>query len=363
MQRCVRASDTVARLGGDEFAVLLEDVADVAEAVTFASRVAEELKAPYSIQGTEIVTSASIGIASGSRAGDDVLRNSDVAMYRAKSAGGGRFELFAPEMRAALVERLEVEAQLRHAVGRREFVLHFQPIYELATGAVAAVEALVRWQHPTRGLLPPGAFIPLAEETGLIVAIGRQVLREACSEAGTWPALPRGEIAVTVNVSARQLQDPDLVTDVVDALSDTGLPASRLVLEITETVLAPGNEKTKEVLRDLKRTGVRLALDDFGTGYSSLGYLHEFPLDIIKIAKPFVDAIGGRGGEATIARAIADLGRTFGLDVVAEGIERADQLDRIRDLSAHFGQGFLLSRPVDAAALKPLLLRADAYAA
>jgi len=359
MQRCARASDTVARLGGDEFAILLEDVEDVGEALAFASRLAAELGEPFVIQGAELFTSASIGIASGSAAGDDVLRNADVAMYRAKAAGGGRYEVFEPKMRAALLERIELESELRRAVDRDEFVLHFQPIYALADGSVAAVEALVRWQHPTRGLVPPAAFIPLAEETGTIVRIGRGVLRAACSEAAAWPALGAGEVAVTVNVSARQLQDPDLVVDVAEALASSGLDAARLVLEITESVLAPGSEKTMDVLRELKRMGVRLALDDFGTGYSSLRYLHEFPLDIIKIAKPFVDAVGGGGGGATLARAIVDIGRTFGLAVVAEGIEHPEQLRRIRAMDADLGQGFLLSRPVDAGTLQALLAGVD----
>jgi diguanylate cyclase (GGDEF)-like protein len=355
MQRCARASDTVARLGGDEFAILLEDLDDVSEAVAFASRLADELREPFAIQGSELFTSASIGIATGNAAGDDVLRNADVAMYRAKASGGGTYEVFEPKMRAALLERLELESELRRAVERDEFVLHFQPIYALADGAVAAVEALVRWEHPTRGLVSPGEFIPLAEETGTIVSIGRRVLRDACREAASWPASGKNEIAVAVNVSARQLQDPTLLDDVAEALASSGLAASRLVLEITESVLAPGSERTMHVLRELKRTGVRLALDDFGTGYSSLRYLHEFPLDMLKIAKPFVDAVGGAGGGATLARAIVDIGRTFGLTVVAEGIEHPEQLLRIRGMDADLGQGFLLSRPVDAATLKTIL--------
>ena len=258
-------------------------------------------------------------------------------------------------MRAALLERIELESELRRAVERDEFVLHFQPIYSLADGSVAAVEALVRWQHPTRGLVPPGAFIPLAEESGTIVRIGRGVLRAACTEAASWSLVGAGQAAVSVNVSVRQLQDPDLVVDVAEALASSGLDPSRLVLEITETVLAPGSEKTMDVLRELKRMGVRLALDDFGTGYSSLRYLHEFPLDIIKIAKPFVDALGGAGGGATLAQAIVDIGRTFGLTVVAEGIEHAEQLHRLRSMNADLGQGFLLSRPIDASMLKELL--------
>ena len=363
VQRCARVSDTAARLGGDEFAVLLEDVDDVREAVRVASRIAETLRAPFRVHGREIRTSGSVGIASGSRRGDDVLRNADVAMYRAKEAGKGGYEVFEPDMRAAVLERLELQVELRRAVARNQFVLHFQPIYELESGAVAAVEALLRWRHPTRGLVAPDAFVPLAEETGLIVEIGRNVLRDACRLAVAWPSSPAGDVAVTVNVSARQLQDAQLVADVTDALAFSGLPASRLVLEITETLLAPGSDATLLTLRRLKSLGVRLALDDFGTGYSSLRYLHEFPLDLIKIAKPFVDAIGVRGGEPTLAKAIVDLGRTFGLVVVAEGIERAEQLDGVRAIAAELGQGFLLSPPLDAAALGILLARAGSRAA
>jgi diguanylate cyclase (GGDEF)-like protein len=354
MQRCARAADTAARLGGDEFALLLEDVDDVGAAVAVASRIAEELRPPFLVQGREILVKGSIGIASGKRAGDDVLRNADVAMYLAKGAGTGGYEVFQADMRAASLERLELQIELRRALAQKEFILHYQPIYDLANGTVAAVEALVRWGHPTRGLIPPGSFIPLAEETGLIVDIGRSVLRAACNEAASWPPCKAGEIAITVNVSARQLQDPNLVRDVTEALAISGLPASRLVLEITETVLAPGSDETMRVLTSLKGLGVGLALDDFGTGYSSLRYLHEFPLDLIKIAKPFVDPIG-EGGESALAKAIVDLGRIFRLVVVAEGIERPEQLEGLRAMSAQLGQGYLLSRPVPAAELRKLL--------
>ncbi len=287
---CMRAADTAARLGGDEFAVLLEDLTSSTEAVRVAQRIIEALRAPVEVAGREVFASTSIGIATGDRHAGDLLRQADVAMYRAKAEGKGRYALFEAGMQAEVLERLDLEADLQRAEERGELELHYQPIMALATGQVAGVEALLRWRHPGRGWSGPISFIPLAEETGLIHPIGRFVVREACRQAASWRA--DGGLAgltMNVNISGRQLEDPALLDVVAGALRETGLDPGALVLEITETVLMEDTEATIERLRTLRALGVRLAVDDFGTGYSSLRYLNRFPVDILKMAKPFVD--------------------------------------------------------------------------
>jgi diguanylate cyclase (GGDEF)-like protein len=356
LRSCVRASDTAARLGGDEFALLLEGAGDRSEAARLAERVIQRLELPFPLEEKEVVIGCSVGIAVGAGQSDDLLRNADVAMYRAKSEGRGRYEFFEPGMRAAVIERLELEGDLRRAIDRREFVLHYQPIISLATGEALALEALVRWQHPRRGLVPPLEFIPLAEETGAIVAIGRHVLGRACQDLSSWrKRFPGSATLVNVNLSARQLQQPGFIEDVRDALEAEQLQPSSLVLEITETVLMQDAEATVEKLQRLKSLGVRLAVDDFGTGYSSLRYLRDFPLDLIKIAKPFVDGIAAGRRESSLAQAIVDLGQLFELQVVAEGVEDEDQLARLRSMGCAFGQGFLFARPLPADELEALL--------
>jgi EAL domain-containing protein (putative c-di-GMP-specific phosphodiesterase class I) len=301
--------------------------------------------------GRAVSVTASIGIATGTSRADDVLRNADVAMYRAKAGGKGRYEVFEPQMHVDLLERLEIEQDLSRALERDEFILHYQPVVELDSGEIVAVEALVRWQHPERGLVPPMSFIPLAEETGLIVPLGRWVLNEACRQAVRWRE-GHGPVTITVNLSGVQLEQPGLVDEVAAALRDSGLEPERLVLEITETVLMHDDEATIDTLRRLKALGVRLAVDDFGTGYSSLQYLRGFPLDILKVAKSFVDGLDGTGDDGTaLARAIIDLGGSFDLDVVGEGIELAEQRDALVELGCRLGQGFLFARPGDAATI------------
>ena len=354
LSACVRPGDTAARLGGDEFAVLLEGLAEDDEAERVAARVLEELRAPFVIHETQLAISASIGIATGTRRSDDLLRNADLAMYGAKGGGRDRVVTFEEGMRSALLDRLELERDMRRAIQRGEFVLHYQPIVDLASADVTAIEALVRWQHPRRGMLLPGDFIPLAEETRMIVPIGRHVLREACRQAAGWRGR-HGDVTVTVNLSAAQLEDPALVDEVDAALRESGLLPSLLLLEITETVLMSDRTEAIGKLAELKRLGVRLAVDDFGTGYSSLQYLRDLPLDVLKVAKTFVDALDdGADGDA-LTRAIVDLGESCMLDVVGEGIELEAQRARLIELGCQLGQGFLFARPAPAADVDALL--------
>jgi diguanylate cyclase (GGDEF)-like protein len=362
---CIRPGDTAARFGGDEFAILLEDVDSAGAAERAAMRILYSLEAPFEVAGREVFISASIGIAMGRDTVDDPIRDADLAMYRAKAAGKGRFEVFEPRMHAAVMERVELEADLQRAVERDELVLHYQPIVELSGGEIRSVEALLRWARPDHGLVPPAAFIPLAEETQLMPQLGRWVLREACRQGARWLAdRPEdGRFSVTVNLSGRQLQSAGLVEDVTAALEHAGLPPERLVLEITETVLMSDIEATINKLKRLKELGVELAVDDFGTGYSSLQYLRRFPIDILKIDKAFVDDVDGPDADSTLARAIIDLGESFRLRVIGEGIEREDQRRRLLELGCELGQGFLFTRPVEQEAMDALLQRHRPFAA
>ena len=361
IQSCLRTSDTAARLGGDEFAILLEDLRDESEASNVAQRVIDALRPPIRIAGTAAVIATSIGIAVSPPGQDDataLLRNADFAMYQAKHGGKGRYEIFRPSLREAVTERAALEALMRGAETRDELRLHYQPIVDLSDGAIVGIEALVRWNAPGRGLLMPADFISLAEESGLIVDIGRWVLERACHDTQAWrQAFDLDALSVSVNLSARQFQHPDLVAEVGSALAASGLEPSRLVLEITESVLMQTTTTTIGKLADLRRIGVRLAIDDFGTGYSSLGYLERFPVDILKIDKTFIDGIGERGNRPVLARAIVQLGRALGLQVVAEGIERQEQATVLRRLGCTRGQGYLFARPMAADEVEPLLAR------
>ncbi len=354
---CVRATDTVARLGGDEFAILIEDPVETKGCALITERILATLARPFALEGRNVFVGASLGIATvgpGDNA-DDLLRNADVAMYMAKARGKGRCEFFVPEMRTVALERMELETDLRRAVETGQFVLHYQPIVILETGEITGVEALVRWQHPWRGLLAPGQFISLAEETGLIIPLGAWVLQEACRQASVWhkryAAREPGTtpLAITVNVSARQLQTPQVVADVRTALTTSGIDPRALILELTESVLTEQTPVVLTTLQALKELGVRLAIDDFGTGYSSLSYLQRFPIDILKIAKPFVDEIGKDSGRQGLAQAIITLGSTLAVRTIAEGIEEPDQRARLQALGCELGQGFHFSRPVTAA--------------
>jgi EAL domain-containing protein (putative c-di-GMP-specific phosphodiesterase class I) len=299
-----------------------------------------------------VVPHVSVGIArsdAGDRS-DEVLKKADVAMYAAKGAGKACHQAFDPELHAAALDRHALKADLERAAERGELVVHYQPIVELASGRVTSLEALVRWRHPERGLLQPDSFIGIAEETGAIVPLGRWVLREACRQTKAWEdELPsEGPLSVSVNLSPRQVRDSSLVEDVDLALAESGLPASRLVLEVTENVLMDRIEDVAATFGALKERGVRIAIDDFGTGYSNLGYLRELPVDILKISKPFVDGVGKDDPEGSaLARSIIKLGDNLNLQTVAEGIELQDQLTDLQKLGCHSGQGFLLARPVE----------------
>ena len=359
-----RGSDTVARFGGDEFAILLENVRDDDEARIVAERITRAIRQPLLVGSETVVASASLGIArshSDSDGADEVLRNADVAMYTAKGAGKNRYQFFEPAMHAAVVDRVELEADLRRAIAApaTSFVLHYQPLVQLDSSVVVGVEALVRWEHERRGELQPADFIPVAEEVGLIVPLGRWVLREACRQAfAWWHDLPDStRMSIAVNVSGKQLQDAAFVADVAQALADSGLHPSRLVIEITETVIMHRNDVMMQRLTELKSLGVHLAIDDFGTGYSSLRYLQQFPIDIIKIDKEFIQGMDHDPAGAALTRTIIGLGWTLGLSTVAEGIEESSQRDILAQLGCAVGQGFLFAHPTDAAGVSEQVSR------
>ncbi|HVE63719.1 MAG TPA: EAL domain-containing protein [Mycobacteriales bacterium] len=357
---CVRPGDTVARLGGDEFAVLLENIDSSLIARQVANRFLDAMLLSVDADGREIFASASVGIAadmSGDGA-DELLRNADLAMYRAKARGKKRYEVFEPAMHAVVVERLALETDLRKALDRGEFFLLYQPVVNLATGVTAGLEALVRWQHPTRGVVAPGDFITAAEETGLIVPLGRWVLDEACRQLRSWQDIASHPLRMAVNLSARQLHAPGLADHVASALRSSDVIATSLVLEITESMLVDDADRTLAKLQQLNDLGVSLAIDDFGTGYSSLAYLSRLPVDILKIDRTFVAGIGEHDELTAVTAAIVALGEKLGLSLVAEGIEEAGQLAAVTGMGCHFGQGYLLARPMTAAGVETLLLEA-----
>jgi diguanylate cyclase (GGDEF)-like protein/PAS domain S-box-containing protein len=356
--KCVRPEDTVARLGGDEFTVLIEDVPDSAEAARVAARIQRELSAPHSLSGQEIVVTPSIGIAHGSSdylSANEILRDADLAMYRAKSRGRAGHAEFDPAMHKSAVALLRLESDLRRAVDRHELTLHYQPVVSLATGAIAGFEALVHWQHPTRGLLRPLEFVPLAEETGLVVPIGEWVLREACRQTKAWQLKYQQPLSVGVNLSARQFLNVDVVETVARALAESQLPPRTLRLELTESMLMENASRAALVLSELRALGVSLDLDDFGTGYSSLSYLQNFRLDTLKIDRSFIARGTEDGGNWEIVNAIVSLAKGLRLTLIAEGVENYEQLEELRRLGCEYGQGYLFGRPLAAADLEAVL--------
>jgi diguanylate cyclase (GGDEF)-like protein/PAS domain S-box-containing protein len=362
LQEALRSTDTAARLGGDEFAILLEDLPSDDAATEVADRVLEALARPFQVHGREVVIGASIGIAVSARRTADareILRNADSAMYAAKRRGKGCHQTYLPEMHAAAARRLEVIAEIRQALEREELRVHYQPTVRLHDGSIAGFEALVRWHHPRHGLVLPGEFIPAAEETGQIVAIGRFVLDEACRQARAWAdQCPRGQAPpISVNVSARQFRDPSLGPTVAAALSDAGLSPSSLILEITESVVMEDSEASLRRLQELKALGVRLAIDDFGTGYSSLSYLRRFPVDTIKIDKSFIDGVAAGGDALALAHVIVRMGQTLNLETVAEGVELPSQAAALRRMGCRQAQGFYFARPMVADDATDLLTR------
>ncbi len=358
LRSCARESDTVARLGGDEFAVLIEDPAQSDGPDTVVDRITRAMARPFPIGNSDLEIHASAGIAtpaSGDTA-DALLRNADVAMYSAKRAGKGRSVRFDPGMYASVLNRLEMETALRHAIERHELALYYQPIVSLKSGNLVGVEALVRWNHPQHGSLVPLHFIPLAEETGLIVPLGRWVLAESLRQLAIWKArFPRAEVAVYVNMSGRELAEADAVETIRQLLEQAAVDPHGLVLEITESVLMQQSDEALTRLHDLRALGLRLAIDDFGTGYSSLSYLQRFPIDILKIAKPFVDDVAAGVERSALARAIIGIGSTLKLTTLAEGIEMAEQRAGLVKLGCQLGQGYYFARPLPADGIEAIL--------
>ena len=359
LEKCLRHIDTIARFGGDEFAVLVEGVEDANDAVRLAERLQREVITPINVGGLEVFTSASIGIAlssTGYELPEDVLRDADTAMYRAKAAGKARHEIFDTAMHDRAVALLQLENDLRRAVERDEFAIHYQPIVSLSDGRVRGFEALVRWHHPERGLVTPAEFISVAEETGLIIPLGLWVLRESCRQMARWQTMFPATRALTlsVNISGNQFMQPDLVEQVRRVLRETGFDPHRLQLEITESSVIENTETVTAMLVQLRALGIRLSMDDFGTGYSSLSYLHRFPIHTLKIDHSFVSGCGA-SEDNEIVRTIIMLARNMGMEVVAEGVETREQLASLRDLSCEYAQGFLFSHPLDAETTTRLL--------
>jgi diguanylate cyclase (GGDEF)-like protein/PAS domain S-box-containing protein len=361
LRTCLRRIDTIARVGGDEFTILLEDLTSAGDAILIAERVMEALREPIRLDGQEVFVTASIGIALGDAAqsatGQGLLRDADVAMYRAKANGRAGYEVFRASMRESGKGRLKTEADLRRALARDELRLHYQPQVELATGRIVGFEALVRWEHPERGLLAPAAFVPIAEESGLVLPLGRWVLETACRQASEWCADPeiRRGIVMAVNLSPRQFRHPHLVDDLAQVLTRTRLDPDALEIEITEGTAMGDADATVRTLERLKTLGVRLAIDDFGTGYSSLSYLRRFPIDVLKVDRSFVAGLPGNGGDAAIIRSVVSLARALGLKAVAEGVETPAQLEELRALGCDQGQGYLFGKPVPAEEAERLL--------
>lgn len=352
MRESLRSSDTVARLGGDEFAILLEITGDINSALSIAKKLQEALKRPFQLDGHELHITASIGVVIsllGYAHPEEVLRDADIAMYQAKTQGKARFEVFDVNMRSHAFSRLQMEQEIRLALENREFLLYYQPIIEMRSNQLVSFEALIRWSHPTRGILSPDAFLPVAEESGLILPIGEWVLQEACAQLKKWhedfPALQN--VCINVNVSNRQFSQPNFVEQVIEVLQTSGLQAEALRLEITENVLITNYAAVNKVFAKLRSLGVQLQIDDFGSGYSALGYLQHFPISAIKIDKSFIDEIGKNHKGTELIRAIISMARELGMESVAEGIETHEQLDKLKDLSCNLGQGFLLSKPLD----------------
>jgi diguanylate cyclase (GGDEF)-like protein len=360
LSQALREIDTVARLGGDEFAILLEELADLRDASRVAERIHGDMIRAFDIAGNEIFTSVSIGIvlsSSGHDAPELLLRSADMAMYRAKDAGRSRYEMFDREMHTEALDRLQRETDLRKAVEREEFILHYQPVISLPDGRISGVEALIRWNHPTRGRVPPIEFISIAEDMGLIIPIGQWVLEEACRQVRIWHMMPGGdpELTVGVNVSAKQFQQPDLVQKIANAIQATGFPSHLLKLEMTESVIIDNTESATRTLAELKSLGVQIHMDDFGTGYSSLSYLHRLPIDAMKIDRSFVSQMDTDQRQMQLVQTILLLAANLGVATVGEGVENVAQLALLRKLACNYGQGYLFSKPLEPAAMAALL--------
>ncbi|HEY9847363.1 MAG TPA: EAL domain-containing protein, partial [Candidatus Caenarcaniphilales bacterium] len=364
---CLRPTDTVARFGGDEFTLLLENIKDISDVIRVAERIQAELILPFKLGEYEMFITASIGIALNTADCDqpaDLLRDADNAMYRAKDLGKARYEIFNTDMHVQAVSRLQLESDLRRALERQEFRIHYQPIVSLFTGQITGFEALVRWQHPTRGLIFPEAFMPTAEETGLSIPIDQWVLWEACRQTHQWqeqfPPDPGAASTplwtISVNLCSHHFRQPELLQQINQVLQSTHLAAPSLKLEITENLIMENHESATATFAQLKELGIQLSIDDFGTGYSSLGRLHYFPIDVLKIDRSFVSKIGSGNGNFEIAETIVALAQKLGVDVTAEGIETANQLVKLRGLNCSYGQGYFFSQPLDTEAAAALIV-------
>ncbi len=359
LEGSLRLEDTLARFGGDEFVVLIEDASDVSRATGVADRIVEALRKPFVVEGREVFATLSMGIVladSSRERPEDLLRKADIAMYRAKEKDKAGYAVFEPSMNARVVERMESEGDLRRALRLGEFTVHYQPKVLLETGAIVGVEALARWEHPERGLVPPAGFIAQAEESGLIVPIGRWVLEEACRQAREWQTLHPIDppLEVCVNISGRQFRYPGLVQDVARVLQETRLEPESLDLEITENVLIESAQNGLPVER-LRRLGTKVIIDDFGTGYSSLSYLKRMPADLLKIDRSFVEGLGSDPKDEGIVSSVIDLARVLGMETIAEGVESVEQAERLRELGCRFAQGYLFSKPMAAEEMGELL--------
>jgi diguanylate cyclase (GGDEF)-like protein len=348
LNNLIRPTDLLSRLGGDEFVILLDDIENAQEAVQVASRILESLQTPFVLEGRDVFISTSIGIvlsASDYRDGAELLRDADIAMYRAKTQGKARYEIFNPVMHQEVLKRLHLESDLRQALKQRACVLHYQPIVSLSSGALTGFEALARWQHPQRGLVPPDEFIPIAEETGLIVPLGQWVLQEACRQLAQWQRqfAETPPLRMSVNLSVKQLQEPGLLACIDKALAQNSLSGASLTLEITESMLIDNAETVITLLHELRSRSVNIDIDDFGTGYSSLGYLRRLPIHALKIDRTFTYNLALH---ADIVKAIIALGHALGLGVIAEGIETLEQAALLQTLNCEYGQGYYLGRPL-----------------
>ncbi|HYP01144.1 MAG TPA: EAL domain-containing protein, partial [Pyrinomonadaceae bacterium] len=358
--KCVRAGDTVARLGGDEFVLLLEDIYQESEAIDVAERIKAELAVPFTLSGREVFTTVSIGVASSWTSyhqAEGLIRDADAAMYRAKSLGKNRHEIYDSVMHAQVNDLLQMETALRLAVERKEFIVYYQSIVDLETFKISGFEALVRWNHPEKGFISPGNFIPLAEETGLIVEIGEWVLRDACRQMERWQKIFPSDppLFVSVNLSSKQFIQSDLIQRVTQIIEETKINPEGLKLEITESAVMDDVDTATEMLKKLRALGVKLSIDDFGTGYSSLSYLHRFPIDTLKVDRSFVVNMSEDSENVEIVRTIVSLAQNLGMNVIAEGVETKEQLAALRKLGCENGQGYLFSKPVDAKSAENLI--------
>jgi diguanylate cyclase (GGDEF)-like protein len=358
LRSSIRPGDVVARLGGDEFTVLLNRTGDIKEVARVAERLQSQISEPFKIDNYEVFTTASIGVIIADdlpREADDFLRDADTAMYRAKEAGKARYEIFDREMHAHNLNVLQLETDLRHAVERNEFNVFYQPIVDLTDGRVREFEALIRWRHPHHGLISPDTFIQVAEETGMIIPIGKWILEMACRHTSEWQKATATRLSTSVNLSAKQLLHPKLMSQIREVLDDTELDPRQLKLEVTESTVMENSDRSLSVLSELSDLGVSLSTDDFGTGYSSLSYLHRFPFSRLKIDRSFINKMDEDEKSAAIVKTILLLGENLDIEVVAEGIETEYQLEILRSLGCRLGQGYIFSQPVDAASAFNLL--------